>query len=376
MRRGRWVASRVVSLVRPWFDAAIGNLPENTRLWDAHTHTGQKDPDGVTGTAERLIEKLRGAAHSGAVVSTNQDPNGYGEANDRILTEAENSEGALIPFLRVDPNEGAAATVEVARSLDRGHRGIKLHPRAENFTLNAPSLDAILRVASERAVPVLVHAGRGIPSLGRDAVDRCLSDPDLRLILAHAAISDLAWLGREANNIPGLYFDTSWWDITDLMALLAWAPPGRILHASDTPYGHPELACVLTIRAAVACGYDDSLLAAIVGQNLQRLLRGEDALQLQSPSSPKRLGASLGLLRLHSHLNRAVVRAFARLDVVEAVALARLACDLPASDSDATICAAIATTLGAIDPTATRGIVRPLIALAAAALTPEAPVPV
>lgn len=118
---GRWVASRVVSLVRPWFDAAIGNLPEKTRLWDAHTHTGQKDPDGVTGTAERLIEKLRGAAHSGAVVSTNQDPNGYGEANDRILTEAENSEGALIPFLRVDRNEGAAAAVEVERSLNRGH---------------------------------------------------------------------------------------------------------------------------------------------------------------------------------------------------------------------------------------------------------------
>lgn len=327
----------------------------------------------MTGTAERLIEKLRAAGHSGAVVTTSMDPSGYRQANDRVLDEAEESGGLLTPFLRVDPHEGAGALAEIERSLARGHRGIKLHPRADRFALGDPELEAILRIAAERTVPVLIHAGRGVPSLGRDAVARCLEMPGLRLVLAHAAISDLAWLGREAGSVAGLYFDTSWWDITDLLALFSWAPPGRILHASDTPYSHPELACVLTLRAAVAAGYAGPLLGAVIGGNVQRLLRGEEPLDLSPPSPSVRVSPTL--LRLHSHLNRAVVRAFARLDVIEAVELARLACDVPGSDADEATCKAIGATLQAIDPTAQRGIIRPLIVLAAAALTPGAPLP-
>ena len=362
-----------MDLVRPWFDAARALIPEGAVLWDAHTHTGQNDPDGVVGTAPRLIDKLQSTGHAGAVVTTSHDESGYPAANDRVLDEAQRSGGMLIPFLRVDPNLGATATTEVVRSLDSGHRGIKLHPRAEQFRLADPSVDPILRIAAERGVPVLIHAGRGIPSLGRDAADLCETIPGLRLVLAHAAISDLSWLGKAAHNVPGLYFDTAWWDITDLLALFAWVPPGRIVYASDTPYGHPALAVVLTVRAAIAGGYNRDQLTGLFGGTLQHLLTGTDGGDLGPPPGEGAIEIDPGLLRLHSNLHTATVRAFARQDATEAVSLARLGCEVPADDKHADLYAAIRSTLDQIDPVAPRGIVRPLIVLTAASLTPGVP---
>ena len=75
-------------------------------------------------------------------------------------------------------------------------------------------------------MPVLIHAGRGIPALGRDTVAPAGEFPDARLILAHAAISDLAWLWRVMPEHPNLFIDTAWWNPADLIALFTLAPPG------------------------------------------------------------------------------------------------------------------------------------------------------
>jgi predicted TIM-barrel fold metal-dependent hydrolase len=56
---------------------------------------------------------------------------------------------------------------------------------------------------------VIVHAGRGIPSLGRDALELARAYPRTPIILAHAAIADLAWLWREAAGQRNLLFNTA-----------------------------------------------------------------------------------------------------------------------------------------------------------------------
>ena len=66
-----------------WHTAALSLLPEGSPVWDGHTHTGVRDPDGVAGTPQSLLEKLSVAGHAGAAVMTNQDPDGYRVANDR-----------------------------------------------------------------------------------------------------------------------------------------------------------------------------------------------------------------------------------------------------------------------------------------------------
>jgi predicted TIM-barrel fold metal-dependent hydrolase len=66
---------------------------------------------------------------------------------------------------------------------------------------------------------VLIHAGRGIPTLGRDALALARRFPSAPLILAHAAICGLNCIWREVVHVPNLFFDASWWHSTDLAAL-------------------------------------------------------------------------------------------------------------------------------------------------------------
>ncbi len=64
---------------------------------------------------------------------------------------------------------------------------------------------------------MLVHAGRGIPALGRDALVLAERFERARIILAHAAISDLSWLWAHLREHPNLLVDTS--DGAEMLAL-------------------------------------------------------------------------------------------------------------------------------------------------------------
>ena len=130
-------------LLLPWIEA----LPD-VDYFDAHTHTGANDPDGYAISAESLLEGLA-VVDARAVVFTMHEPDGYAEANDRVIAESEASGGRLVPFCRLDPNAGAVAEAE--RCLERGARGIKLHPRAERFTLDHPEVERLFALADGAA---------------------------------------------------------------------------------------------------------------------------------------------------------------------------------------------------------------------------------
>ncbi len=222
-------------IMRPWTEITLEQVP-GVELFDAHTHLGQNDPDGMHQTPEELLAGLRAADARGAFVFPMHELDGYPPANDMVLAAAADSDGLLVPFCRVNPHEDALAEAE--RCLDRGARGIKLHPRAEQFTLDHPAVAELAALAHERSLPILIHAGRGIPALGLHAVELAGQFPNARLILAHAGICDLSWIWRVAPDHPNLFFDTAWWMPADLLTLFSLVPPGQILFASDAPYGN------------------------------------------------------------------------------------------------------------------------------------------
>ena len=104
-------------------------------------------------------------ADARAVVFPMHEPGGYPLPNDIALAAAAGSD-RLVAFCRLDPRVNPAA--EARRCLDAGAVGIKLHPRAEQFGMDEPGVREIIAVAHERKVPVLIHAGRGIPAAGRE----------------------------------------------------------------------------------------------------------------------------------------------------------------------------------------------------------------
>ena len=143
-------------------------------ILDAHTHIGFNDPDGMRCAPETLLEALELAGNR-AVVFPMHEPEGYPKANDWVREEADRSEGRLVPFARLDPRDDPVAEGE--RSLDAGAKGLKLHPRAEEFAMDEPGVEPIVALAQERKVPLIVHAGRGIPALGRHVVELCRQPP-------------------------------------------------------------------------------------------------------------------------------------------------------------------------------------------------------
>ena len=369
----------VEAILRPYYDrlaADAGGLD----LFDAHTHIGANDPDGFRQTPEQLLRVLETAGARG-VVFPMHEPDGYRRANDAAIRAAAESGGRLVSFCRLDPRDDAVA--EATRALDAGARGIKLHPRAEQFGLDEPAVRDIVALAHERKVPILIHAGRGIPALGQNTVALSGEFPDAKLILAHAAISDLAWLWRVMPEHPNVFVDTAWWNPSDLIALFTLAPPSQILWASDSPYGLPVMSSIIALRSARQTGLGDEALRLIAGGQLARVLEGKPPADAGPPPG-RAIPLDPLLERVVTHLVAAMSRAFARTDPVESLALARLACAVGEDSEHAAVHGAVLELLDHFDehkhvpaadgrpiPPAGRFVVTAL----AVARTPDVPLP-
>jgi predicted TIM-barrel fold metal-dependent hydrolase len=365
--------------MRPWLERILQDTGP-LELVDAHTHIGNNDPDGYRQTAGELLEAL-GTTVDRAVVFPMHEPGGYPDANDAVLAAAAAEPDRLVAFCRVSPHDSALA--EAGRALDAGARGIKLHPRAEQFGMDEPAVAELVALAHERRIPVLIHAGRGIPALGENTVRLAERFPDATLILAHAAISDLAWLWRVLPSHPNVLIDTSWWNPVDLIALCALAPPANVVFASDSPYGRPLLSAIWALRCALQAGYTTAQARGLMGGTIARVLDGERPADLGPPPGQPRAPLDVLLERVVSNLCAAFGRLAAQSDPSESIVLARLACAVGADGPRADVHAAVLAELdryqaelappppGLRFPVATRYMVHALCI----ARTPDVPLP-
>src|SRR4051812_49302744 len=288
-------------------------------------HVGQNDPDGFKAPAPQVVHALeQSGPQARGVVFPFHEPVGYREANAQVIADAAASDGRLVPFCRVDPNQ-EDAVAEAVRSLDTGACGIKLHPRAEGFALDEPEVRRVFEVAHERRVPVLIHAGRGIPALGIHTVELARALPNARVILAHCGISDLSWIWREAQQLPNLYFDTSWWSPADILSLCALVPPGQILFASDTPYGTPVAHSIFMIRCALQSGLSADQIRSVMGGQIERLVETEEPLDAGPALNRRERTTDVLLQRVETFLATAIGRIFSGGDAAETLALTKLA---------------------------------------------------
>lgn len=309
--------------LRPLQAAELARGGRPTGWFDAHTHIGHDDPDGYEADPEEIVAGLDRAGHERALLFAMHEPTGYRAANDRVLDAARDSGGRLVALARVDPHKGPA---EAERMLRAGAAGLKLHPRSDRFALDHRGVAQVVALAHEVRGPVIVHAGRGIPHLGEDAVALARRFPGAAIVLAHAGISDLTWLDRPAAALPNLLFDTSWWQVDDLLALLATVPPGRLLYGSDLPYGSGVFGALSLLRCARAVGLGDEAVAMVAGGQLSRILDGQEPADLGPAPGPPREEPHPHHRRVAAWLTAAVQLAFRGADADEALALAGLAC--------------------------------------------------
>jgi uncharacterized protein len=313
-----------------WDERLRADLPPDLEIFDAHTHLGT-DIDGMIGRYEELIGSMNRYGISRAFMFCLDEPDrhpGFRAGNDRSLQFAARSDGRLVPFVRLALDEGPIE--EARRCLDLGARGIKLHPRAQKFLLNDDRLAPVFELAAERGVPILIHAGRGLPPIAEGLEKLFDAHPGSQLILAHAGIADLANLAHRFSGKRGVFFDTSVWSAIDLLGLLRLVPPEQVVYASDYPYGQQPGSLLLSSRVARVSGFDDRQLRNMFAGNAQRIVDGEEPLEPTKPCGPDVLAQPLAQARIHQYVSMAMPLLFIRQpDAFGALGLALNATEEP-----------------------------------------------
>jgi uncharacterized protein len=319
---------RARSLFAAYDDELRSELPAGADIFDAHTHLGN-DIDGMSGGYDDLIDLADRYEISRLFMFCMDEPDrhpGFQAPNDRTLEHAERSGGRLIPFVRLDLAEDPIR--EAVRCLDRGARGIKLHPRAQGFLLNDERLAPIFELAAERRVPILIHGGRGLPPIADNLARLVEAYPEAQLIVAHGGIADLAALAGFFGGKAGVFFDTSVWSPVDLLDVYRQISPEQMLFASDYPYGQQPASLLIALRTARAAGLDENDVRNMLAGNANRIANGEPPLEPKRARGSETFAQPMVFARIHQYLSMATPLLWTRQpDTIGVLGLALNACD-------------------------------------------------
>jgi uncharacterized protein len=319
---------RAHELVQLWETELRRELPEGAEIFDAHVHLGD-DIDGMSGRYDDLLHVMddHGVSRAFMFCMDERDRHpAFRAANDRTLAHAERSGGRLIPFVRLDLAESPVDEAE--RCLDRGARGIKLHPRAQGFLLNDERLGPIFALAAERRVPILIHGGRGLPPIADHLARLVEAYPDAELIIAHAGIADLAGLAEAFAGKAGVFFDTSAWSPIDLLDFFRQISPEQVVYASDFPYGQQPSSLLIALRTAKVAGLDDRQLRDMLAGNAGRIADGLPALEPTPPRGSETFSQPMVFARIHQYITMATPLLWTRqADTIGTLGLALNACE-------------------------------------------------
>jgi predicted TIM-barrel fold metal-dependent hydrolase len=315
--------ARAQALVAEFDEALRQELPADAEIFDAHVHLG-KDIDGMRGEYDELTRFMDRYGISRCFMFCLDEPDrhpAFRAANDRTLAFAERSAGRMIPFVRLDLGEDPID--EATRCLDRGARGIKLHPRAQRFLLNDDRLDPVFALAADRRVPILIHGGRGLPPIATELAALVDRYPNTQLIIAHGGIADLPALAERFAGKAGVFFDTSVWSPIDLLSVFRVFSPEQIVYASDFPYGQQPSSLLIALRTARVSGLDEQDLRNMLAHTSNRIADGEAPLEPTKPKGGDTFSQPMAFARIHQYLSMATPLLWTRQpDTVGVIGLA------------------------------------------------------
>jgi predicted TIM-barrel fold metal-dependent hydrolase len=239
-------------------------------LWiDGHVHLGE-DRDGHRLGVAGLFADMDRCGVSAAVCFPPDDPGPDGSfraANDLVLAAAAATPERVIPFCRLDPGSPGWGE-EMDRCASAGAVGLKLHPVAQRFAPESGACTSVVRAATERGWPVLVHAGYGARALAEPIRALAAAVPRARLIMAHGGRGDARALREAVAGRSSVVFDTSLASLPDLVAL----PPERLVFGSDRPYGDHTTALHLVSLAAGIAKWSEDQVEGVMWRNLREWL--------------------------------------------------------------------------------------------------------
>ncbi len=239
----------------------------NVVIVDAHSHLG-RDRDGYVINERNFVKQMRFAHVNKAIVFplNEQSTHNFSKPNDSVYNFYKKYPENIIPFFRLNPKSNWRKEYE--KRVLQGFRGIKLHPRSQDFGINFPEAMKIYDKAEKNGLPVLIHAGFGLTEVADDIKSIAETFPRLRLIIGHSAFVDMEkTISKMAKN-ENVLFDTSTLKIIDLFTLMNSIDYSMIAFGSDVPYYDFDLALEMLVDTAIICNKNPNHIQAILGGNI------------------------------------------------------------------------------------------------------------
>lgn len=197
----------------------------------------------VVGIERRVLHVVDWGLELGEPVCTVWD------INEAVLGICRLHPDRLIGFAGVDPRRSDAVSL-VTWAFDKlGAAGLKLHPTSRGWTLEDDRVAALVDLAAQRNLPVMVHTGGTVSVLSdehcqpRALLRLCARFPTVDFVAGHSGFSN--WRAFGSDPPPNLWFDISAWQErlasdgeglkAELRQLLAQFP-NRVFFGTDSPF--------------------------------------------------------------------------------------------------------------------------------------------
>jgi len=188
----------------------------------------------------------------------------------------------LLPIVNV-PSGTSKPGDALREFVARGARGLKIHPASDGEGVDSPRYAALLKVASELELPVIIHTGCLQSHLlfkdphqgeAQRFVPWFKAYPRTRFILAHMNFHEPNIALDLAEEYENVYVDTSWQPTETIGEAVRRLGSERVLFATDWPFvGNNQRVGIARIYECVEMGMITAHDAEnILGGNAARIL--------------------------------------------------------------------------------------------------------
>ncbi len=238
---------------------------------DSHNHLGGPDRgDGGSQSPDEIIQRMDACGVDMAVVFPfNEVDSGvsFSKANEYIASSVESHPNRLIGFARLDPNSGKRALKELERAIGGLRlKGIKLHPRGQNFGPSNRYVTEILERTAELGVPVVFDNGKSI--FDNHAIGGLAEAvPEATIIMAHMRGDSFIEVPKTHENV---YLGTVKAPVERVAETVTKLGAEKIIAGSDSPYA--DMAFEMKDKFERVGGLSKRDIKLITGENISILL--------------------------------------------------------------------------------------------------------
>lgn len=231
----------------------------------------------VESTSRDLDEAMTSSGVDYAVVIAHP-----GISSNEFVLEAAERNPRLLPVVNIPPGT-AKPGQKLRKYVESGARMLKIHAAADGEDRDSPRYSALLKVAAELGLPVVLHTGCIQSRLLFRSPQKGSADyfepwfrkyPTIRFVLAHMNYHDPGVALDLAERYPSLLVDTSWQPAEVIGEAVRRIGSERVLFGSDWPFAGGNMGLgVARVRQCVDTGMISQEQAhQILGMNSAKLL--------------------------------------------------------------------------------------------------------